>query len=628
MSNIFSKELEKDINYGDYKNFININSIEQIKSSLVLNSNKIFICFNGFSSVEKDYVTNCYIYVFENNKIPKAFYYSYLYCFNFEVYYFEETKDYILICNNNINIIRILQINENNLGNYREKFSSISFDDCDYIYNFTLFYNSFNEEYCLISDCIKYNNGKDNWSLMYNGSFFSPLSTILSTIPSIIPSNILSTFPSNIISNIPTTIHFNIPSIITYIDSSLSSFINPSLIESSILSSTSLKIFSSIISSEDTSFQSNIISFNTQKNSAISVIIKEKEIEKNFNGGKEELLGNLTDLLNNITIGLKYKIIGEDFILTIRPTNSSFLEESTHVNFSNCENTLRKELNISNSRIITFLQLEIENKNDKSLVNNVEYQAYDDNKKILDLSLCNESNILIFYVIKNNTLDKNYISSFKDLDIDILNINDTFFNDICHTFSDSKNDIVLEDRIKDIYQNFSLCDKGCSYNEINTTYMTISCECKVKTNISIKESSINLAKFDEMNIDSNFELIKCYNLVFSFNGKKNNIGFWIFLILVMTLIPIFIIFCGKGFNSIKNFLINEMIKYGYLKKSNINNPVKKNKKSKKESKKEKIFNNSKLNGNYSSINKMDPSEREIISNLNSNNNYSKKDNKI
>ena len=67
-------------------------------------------------------------------------------------------------------------------------------------------------------------------------------------------------------------------------------------------------------------------------------------------------------------------------------------------------------------------------------------------------------------------------------------------NNICYPYSDdSKNDIVLEDRIKDIYQNYSFCDEGCTYNDINTTYMIISCDCKVKTNISINESS-NLTK--------------------------------------------------------------------------------------------------------------------------------------
>ena len=95
--------------------------------------------------------------------------------------------------------------------------------------------------------------------------------------------------------------------------------------------------------------------------------------------------------------------------------------------------------------------------------------------------------------------------------------------------------------------------------------MTISCDCKVKVNISINESSINLNKLDEMNIESNFGLIKCYKLVFSFKGKFNNIGFWIFLFLVMIHILLLFFYFYKGIKAIKNYIINEMIKNGYIK---------------------------------------------------------------
>ena len=48
------------------------------------------------------------------------------------------------------------------------------------------------------------------------------------------------------------------------------------------------------------------------------------------------------------------------------------------------------------------------------------------------------------------------ISDFKNLGIDILNINNSFFKDICHPYSESDNNVVLEDRIKYIFQNYSV----------------------------------------------------------------------------------------------------------------------------------------------------------------------------
>ena len=40
------------------------------------------------------------------------------------------------------------------------------------------------------------------------------------------------------------------------------------------------------------------------------------------------------------------------------------------------------------------------NKYDKSLINQVEYQAYDDNKTILDLSICNNEIFKLYYSIR------------------------------------------------------------------------------------------------------------------------------------------------------------------------------------------------------------------------------------
>ena len=156
-------------------------------------------------------------------------------------------------------------------------------------------------------------------------------------------------------------------------------------------------------------------------------------------------------------------------------------------------------------------------------------------------------------------------------------MSDSFFNDICHPFSDSKNDIVLKDRINDIYQNYSLCDEGCIYNEFIYGYNTISCDCKVKNNISTNDSlSLNLKRLDEIKLDSNFGIIKCYNLVFSFSKKDKNIGFWIFIFLIFIQIPFLFNFYCKGIKTINEYIYNEMANYGYIKKESINRTSKNN----------------------------------------------------
>ena len=156
--------------------------------------------------------------------------------------------------------------------------------------------------------------------------------------------------------------------------------------------------------------------------------------------------------------------------------------------------------------------------------------------------------------------------------------------------------MTLKDRIKQIFQNFSLCEEGCSYEEIDLGNMTVNCNCKVKSSVNIDNITVNLLPYEEKN--ANFKIIKCYNLVFSLKGKLLNIGFWIFLVLVMVHIPFLILYFRKGINPVREYIIGQMEKYGYIEKTknkNLNNndnsknkKIKDNKSKNKNNKKQKI----------------------------------------
>ena len=223
---------------------------------------------------------------------------------------------------------------------------------------------------------------------------------------------------------------------------------------------------------------SNIINEEEIVKEDISTIIKDNEnIEKKvINASIDDL--NFIDILTEIDIGKNYEIKGDNFFLRIRPTNGSLFSKSTYINFDECEKTLRSYYNISNTNILTFLQLELENADINSLINQIEYEIYNDKRQKLNLSICKDTNIQIYYAIKDNSyLDISSISHFKELG---------------SPYSDSNNDVILEDRIKYYFQNFSLCDAGCEYNTINIENKTIVCNCKVKNNISTKITPLNL----------------------------------------------------------------------------------------------------------------------------------------
>jgi hypothetical protein len=269
-------------------------------------------------------------------------------------------------------------------------------------------------------------------------------------------------------------------------------------------------------------------------------IIKELYLPKPYIT-KEEILENIQNIIEDTIIGETYEYQKDDFSILIYPTDSNLLTNKTHIDFVECESILKTHYNLSNQSIITFFQMEISNKNEHSLINQVEYQVYDEQKNLLDLAKCNNSNINIFYGIKKDSnLDISIVNSFKDSGVNVFNITDEFFNDVCYPYSENGNDVILEDRIKDIYQNFTLCEEGCSFNDIDIFNMLISCQCIIKQNITtiikeIKEEAV------EKITSLNFEIIRCYNLVFSFKGKMGNIGFWILSIFFVIYILFFII---------------------------------------------------------------------------------------
>ena len=180
---------------------------------------------------------------------------------------------------------------------------------------------------------------------------------------------------------------------------------------------------------EEKKVKSDIDTYKLITEEKISEIInKNGDVKKTLNIDKNELIKNISNIIEDIKIGRNYEMTGDDFIMSIRPTKSFMNSNSTHVDFSTCENILRSTYHINESRIITLLQLEIMNKNDKSLVNQVEYQAYDNNKTLLNLSICNNEDIQVYYSIKqNSSFDLSSLSLFNELDIDILNIKDKFY---------------------------------------------------------------------------------------------------------------------------------------------------------------------------------------------------------
>ena len=346
---------------------------------------------------------------------------------------------------------------------------------------------------------------------------------------------------------------------------------------SSKITSYSTPTYISLKSSLIFSSSPNIIFHNFNNTIVFFMDMDEDIIKGKIYKTKEELDGNLDKIMDEIEIGKKYEITGNDYNLTITPINDLSTDKSTYVDISLCEEILRKELGIPQDEIFTILQIEIDKMNEKALTSQVEYAIYNKKKEKLSLSHCKDVKVKVNYEIKDQSvLNKTMIDYFSELGIDVFNSEDSFFTDLCYPFSISNSDIILKDRVSDIYHNYSLCDNGCEYDSIDIDNNTVSCICPVKQKINMEVSQ---PVFTEMVQDtfknSNIGVIRCYNLVFDFSNKINNYGFMVFSFLIAFHIVFYIVFCINGIKYIMAFVYKEMEKNNYIPK--LYHPKKKSK---------------------------------------------------
>ena len=516
--------------YGKIPNITNpvdeYDAQDFIKSSIIKNQNKFFVCLA---------INNVFCVIYDNNKNNFAEWLDEQQLKGkhrdiIQTYYFEDSQNVIFFINSEYDKAEVFSINnqgelkangdcqhQNNKSEFKYYFLSYNktsntyhlITEDDIIYNCSInssiipnFINS--EEKTTKAEYVP-TTIKEEFSQITNQSTIigeivsdsTDLKSFYSSETIFVTSNINSDTFINTISTTSIKITNNLSIDSQYIDEPST---NTNIINS--ISNNIINIFTNNLSTEESSTNIHLSYSPPISPTTINNIIK----LDNVNFTKENLFDEIQSIVNKIEIGKTYEKIEDDFSLYIYPTNSTFLTSVTHVNFSECESILRKHYKMPDTSIMTFFQVELKNDDSNSLINRVEYQAYYNNT-FLNLSLCNNTNIKVYYSIKDNSfIDFSSVASFQDEGIDIFNINDSFFNDICHPYSNGEDDLILKDRIKDIYLNYSLCEQGCTYNEVDLDYMTISCDCQVKDNISTVVSPLNLDQIIET--PSNFEVIK------------------------------------------------------------------------------------------------------------------------
>ena len=436
--------------------------------------------------------------------------------------------------------------------------------------------------------------------------------SIISNIPSSsydsFKSSILS-YPSTSLQSFPSSTSFikesdKLTTYLTFTSPKTSIFYSlPSTFPKSSSFSSSLIISSNLKSNEMDVLSSVPFTTESNKNNSLiecDIISKEKKILHNdcfksfinFNLNRIKELGKDSLIINKVSDSNIYLYELEANIEETEYNNKSLI----FIQKLKLKSDLISEYNLNESENIYVLIIESPSENENSAINDYDFVFFSENGTILNLSDINYDLYSIISIpIKTLELaNYEYALYFSEFGYDIYEKNDIFYKDICSSAYINNNDIVINDRKRYIFpNNVSLCLNYCIYETSDLEGKRILCNCNL--NINNNSHNYNEENYFEIEEDDNnffnyvldkinYEIYKCYSLLYVFDNYRRKIIFYvliiIFLIYVILIIRFFThrIFCIRRtiINNIKKskkLLLSKSIKK--LKSSNIkNNPVK------------------------------------------------------
>ena len=302
--------------------------------------------------------------------------------------------------------------------------------------------------------------------------------------------------------------------------------------------------------SED--FFNDICSINTINNKSqsdaksilISTIIKEIE-----DGTLNKLLSGVIFKEKNDIIKISNDVLYQ-LTSSFNQKNNEY-ENITSINLGEFETILKDNYNIQLSEALIIFKIEqfIED----LYIPLIEYEIFN--------PITNEKFNLDYY--KNESIELNIPVIINEINLFIHDPYNNYYNDICNiNTTEIGIDITLYDRQEEFNKdNLSLCPKNCNYNGYNSTNKKVSCLCQIQNGLSLS-TEINknelLYNFFITKKSTNFDVLKCYKLLFSKRGLIQNIGSYIILVIIFINIILAIIFCLKEYTIICNH-INDIV---------------------------------------------------------------------
>ena len=244
-----------------------------------------------------------------------------------------------------------------------------------------------------------------------------------------------------------------------------------------------------------------------------------------------------------------------------------------------CEEKIKKKNQIPTHESLIIFKIDIKNEDMPSTY--VQYEIYNPyTLEKMDLSIC--KNISTTIKVKANLTEKEIelYEGLKEYGYNYFDSNDIFYNDICSRYTTKYGtDIILPDRKKLLEEQShkSFCQGECIFINYDSKTNMARCDCPMQTENTTFD--INNMMFTENNVlnsfyitlsNSNFKVMKCYELLFSKKGQTNNYGSLILISIIMVFIILMILCFIFAERKLKYFIDIVIRQISYNKKANTN----------------------------------------------------------
>ena len=271
--------------------------------------------------------------------------------------------------------------------------------------------------------------------------------------------------------------------------------------------------------------------------------------------------------------------ISDDYSIIIYK-NSECIEklglDLPKIDFKECYQKVKSNHSIENNLIIGLIDQYNYNEDDEIKNPFTTYAFFhpETGENLNANEICQDIKIILEEKISSILDDTSNALFFSEQNVDIFNISNEFYSDICFHFeSPFQKDIVIKDRIQTFYPNVTLCDTGCNYKGLNFTSLTAVCECIFRDlldndffNDNFLVDNIIISGMIKQIYESfrivNLKVMSCYKTIFDSKYMSKCIGGFLILFLFILEILCIILYNTVGIKKAIGFIfkVSEVFK--------------------------------------------------------------------